>query len=101
LSVDLRNPARLVVLKHRRPLCLHYEDSLGALFFSSRYVFLRLAFGQSVIMEVLEDGFGYCFDAFDLPAWGSRPVRSFELTPGYGSLPSMSWCVSHKDGDIQ
>jgi glucosamine 6-phosphate synthetase-like amidotransferase/phosphosugar isomerase protein len=101
LSVDLRNPARLVVLKHRRPLCLHYEDSLEALFFSSRYVFLRLAFGQSVIMEVLEDGFGYCFDAFDLPVWGSRPVRSFELAPGHGSLPSMSSCVSHKDGDIQ
>jgi glucosamine 6-phosphate synthetase-like amidotransferase/phosphosugar isomerase protein len=101
LSVDLRNPTQLVALKHRRPLCLHYEDSCEALFFSSRYVFLRLAFGQSVIMEILEDGFGYCFDACDLPAWGSRPVRSFELTPGNGCFPGVSARVSHHDGDIQ
>jgi glucosamine 6-phosphate synthetase-like amidotransferase/phosphosugar isomerase protein len=86
LSVDLRNPNQLVALKHRRPLCLHYESSLQALFFSSRYVFLRLAFGQAVIMEILEDGFGYCFDASDLPAWGSRPVHSFELAPGMGGF---------------
>lgn len=98
LSVDLRNPTQLVALKHRRPLCLHYEASLQALFFSSRYVFLRLAFGQSVIMEILEDGFGYCFDALDLPAWGSRPVHSFKLTPSSGHLPSQKAHVSENDG---
>ncbi len=98
LSVDLRNPAQLVALKHRRPLCLHYEASLQALFFSSRYIFLRLAFGQSVIMEILEDGFGYCFDARDLSAWGSRPVYSFELMPGNGYLPSQKAHVSEDGG---
>jgi glucosamine 6-phosphate synthetase-like amidotransferase/phosphosugar isomerase protein len=98
LSVDLRNPTQLVILKHRRPLCLHYEASLQALFFSSRYVFLRLAFGQSVIMEILEDGFGYCFDALSLPTWGSSPVYNFELTPGNGHFPCQNAHVSETGG---
>jgi glucosamine 6-phosphate synthetase-like amidotransferase/phosphosugar isomerase protein len=81
LSVDLRKPTRLLALKHLRPLCLHYERSLDALFFSSRYIFLRKAFGRSVITEALETGFGYCFDARHLPESGSLPLERFEIVP--------------------
>lgn len=79
LSVDLRNPGRLLVLKQLQPLCLHYEPELEALFFSSRYVFLRKAFGRSVITEALENMHGFCFDARQLPQNGNRPVTCFDI----------------------
>jgi glucosamine 6-phosphate synthetase-like amidotransferase/phosphosugar isomerase protein len=79
LSLDLRRPHRLIVLKYKRPLCLHYEPELKALFFSSRYIFLRRAFGRSVITEALDSDFGYCFDARRLPDLKSVPVDSFAL----------------------
>jgi len=79
LSVDLRRPAGLLVLKHLQPLCLHYEQEWQALFFSSRYVFLRQAFGRSVITEALESGRGFYFDAQQLPQNGTRPVFSFDI----------------------
>jgi glucosamine 6-phosphate synthetase-like amidotransferase/phosphosugar isomerase protein len=79
LSVDLRRPTRLVALKHLRPLCLHYHAPWEALFFSSRYIFLRKAFGRSVITEALDSGRGFCFDARELPARGCEPVFSFDV----------------------
>ena len=78
LSVDLRRPTGLLVLKHLRPLCLHYEEKWRALFFSSRYLFLRRAFGRSVITEALESGQGFYFDATRLPQNGSQPLFSFQ-----------------------
>lgn len=82
LSVDMRKPTQLLALKHLRPLCLHYEDPLHTLFFSSRYIFLRRAFGRAVITEALDSGFGFCFDALRLPEMGSQPIETFELAPG-------------------
>ncbi|MGC9357657.1 MAG: class II glutamine amidotransferase [Anaerolineae bacterium] len=82
LSVDLRRPTELLALKHLRPLCLHYDKDSHALFFSSRYVFLRKAFGRSVITEALDSGFGYCFDALSLPQLESQPACTFALTGG-------------------
>ena len=79
LSVDLRRPSGLLVLKHLQPLCLHYEQELTALFFSSRYLFLRRAFGRSVITEALESGHGFHFDALSLPRSGNRPLHSFDI----------------------
>ncbi len=79
LSVDLRQPARLIALKHLRPLCLHYEPALQALFFSSRYVFLRRAFGRAVITEALDSGWGFCFNALQLPDLGNEPVERFQI----------------------
>ncbi len=79
LSVDLRRPTRLLALKHLRPLCLHYERQWQALFFSSRYLFLRKAFGRAVITEALASGHGFCFDAQTLPQNGNQPVSSFEI----------------------
>ncbi len=79
LSVDLRRPTRLLVLKHLMPLCLHYEERLRALFFSSRYLFLRKAFGRAVITEALPTEQGFCFEAERLPALGQTPVYAFSV----------------------
>lgn len=79
LSVDLRQPTQLVALKYDNPLCLHYEPSLAALFFSSRYLFLRQAFGRSVITEALAPSHAYLFAAEQLPRSGMQPVCSEPL----------------------
>lgn len=79
LSVHLMRPTGLLVLKQLQPLCLHYERELEALFFSSRYLFLRRAFGRSVVTEALGSGHGFYFDARHLPHSGSQPVFSFDI----------------------
>lgn len=79
LSVDLRKPTGLLALKQLQPLCLHYEEAWQALFFSSRYLFLRRAFGRSVITEALKSGRGFYFDAHQLPQNGNRPVSCFDI----------------------
>ncbi len=61
VSADVRRPGELLVLKRDMPFSMHYEESFGALFFSSRYVFLRKAFGRSVITEALVSKLGYIF----------------------------------------
>ena len=71
--------AVLLVLKRGNPLCLHYEPSLKALFFSSRYLFLRKAFGRAVITEALSNETAYLFDALRLPVLGKQPIRSIPL----------------------
>ncbi len=81
LSVDLRQPTRLLALKHLQPLCIHYERSLTALFFSSRYIFLRRAFGRSVVTEALDSGYGFYFDALNFPAREGEPLSLFEIFP--------------------
>jgi len=88
LSVDLRRPNGMVVLKHLRPLCLHYEERWQALFFSSRYIFLRKAFGRSVITEALDSGKGYYFDAAQLPDYGNRPIFTFDIVEQHAKVSS-------------
>ncbi|MBU0494957.1 MAG: hypothetical protein KKB13_24195 [Chloroflexi bacterium] len=58
---------------------LEYEPALQALFFSSRYLFLRQAFGHSVITEALDPGQAHLFDAELLPQNGTRSVSSIPL----------------------
>ncbi len=79
LAVDLRRPTGLLTFKRQRPLCLHYEPEWETLFFSSRYIFLRRAFGRGVITEALDSGHGYYFDALRLPKLGNQPVFTFTL----------------------
>ena len=81
LSVDLRRPTGLIVLKQNCPLCVHYEPQLQAFFFSSRYIFLRQAFGRSVVTEALENQHAFYFDAERLAARGNQPLFSLELAP--------------------
>jgi glucosamine 6-phosphate synthetase-like amidotransferase/phosphosugar isomerase protein len=63
LSVDVRKPDRLLVAKYKNPLCLHYHARWQALIFSSRYIFLRKAFGSAVIAESLDANHLFLFDA--------------------------------------
>lgn len=79
LSVDSRRPTELLALKLSRPLSVHYEKELGALFFSSRYIFLRKAFGRRVVSQALRSGYGYCFDADALESLGSQPILRFPI----------------------
>ncbi len=79
LSVDLDQPARLLVSKHDMPLCLHYQAAWQAICFSSRYLFLRKAFGRSVLTEALDTERIYLYDARLLPDRGICPVDQMEL----------------------
>jgi len=79
LSVDLRMPTRLLVTKVDMPLCMHYDASLQTLFFSSRYLFLRKAFGRSVVAEALPSQHAYLFDAIHLPDLTRRPLQTWLL----------------------
>jgi len=79
MAVDLRMPNRFLIVKKDRPLCLHYEPRWNAIIFSSRYLFLRKAFGRQVISEALDSGFIYLFDAFQLPKLCSKPLKKINL----------------------
>lgn len=72
-------PYRLYLLKYNNPVSVHYEPELNSLFFSSRYVFLRKAFGRSVITEALPSKMGYVFDARLIKAKGKLPLLAFPL----------------------
>ena len=77
LALDRRCPSHLLVLKHENPLCLHYQAEWQALIFCSRYVFLRQAFGRSVISEALPHNQLLYFDAYRLPELASHPCAVY------------------------
>ncbi len=79
LALDTRAPHRLMVLKHHNPLCLHFHADWNALVFSSRYIFLRKAFGRAVITEALEHDKVLLFDAARLPEQGNQPLVTCPL----------------------
>ncbi len=89
LAVDLRAPHRLLALKHQAPLCVHYHLPWQALFFSSRYLFLRKAFGRSVITEALPGEHAYLFDADRLPDLGKQPFAGLALGTAVGEPPAL------------
>ncbi|HTP11154.1 MAG TPA: hypothetical protein VMP08_23025 [Anaerolineae bacterium] len=78
VALDRRCPAHLLVLKHANPLCLHYQSEWQALFFCSRYLFLRQAFGRSVITEALPHDQLLYFDACRLPELTSHPCAVWQ-----------------------
>jgi hypothetical protein len=53
----------MLILKRNNPLSYHYEPSMDALVFSSRYIFLRSEFGRVVVAETLARDSLYLFDA--------------------------------------
>ena len=81
LSADTRTPQHLLVLKHHNPLCIHYHADWDALVFSSRYIFLRKAFGRAVITEALPHDQVLLFDALALPQLRNQPQRTCLLNP--------------------
>ncbi len=74
LAADVRQPGRLLVLKHHNPLCVHYHQPWQALIFSSRYIFLRKAFGKIVLTEALPHDQLLVYEAQRLPQLGNTPV---------------------------
>ena len=72
-------PSQLYLLKYNNPMSVHYSPQHQALFFSSRYIFLRKAFGRSVITEALPSRSGYVFDARKIPQIGKSPSLTFPL----------------------
>jgi glucosamine 6-phosphate synthetase-like amidotransferase/phosphosugar isomerase protein len=74
------NPNRLYLLKYNNPMSVHYSPGLQSLFFSSRYIFLRKAFGRSVITEALPSRSGYIFDAEEIQKNGKNPFLTFSLS---------------------
>lgn len=79
MTVDLRRPTRLVVIKRDNPLSLHYESAFQALFFSSRYLFLRKAFGRAVLTEAIDNQTIHLFDADALPHRGSSSIAYLHI----------------------
>ncbi|MBK5967354.1 glucosamine--fructose-6-phosphate aminotransferase [Thiorhodovibrio litoralis] len=79
LSVQLEKPHQVLVMKYNNPVSFHYSRSLQAYFFSSRYVFLRKAFGRQVVTEALESKTGYLFDAMRQEEPVGRPHVHFPL----------------------
>lgn len=73
------DPSRLYLLKYNNPMSVHYSPEFKALFFSSRYIFLRKAFGRAVITEALPSRSGYIFDSKLIQKNGKIPLLSFSL----------------------
>ncbi len=84
LAVNLQTPTRLLVAKDGSPLCVHYEPRWQALFFSSRYAFLRRAFGSHVITEVLPAPRVMLFEADRLDEMNQLALERFPLVSTYG-----------------
>ncbi|HEY84337.1 MAG TPA: hypothetical protein G4N96_04380 [Chloroflexi bacterium] len=79
LAVDRRAPDRLLVLKHNNPLSIHFEADWNALVFSSRYIFLRKAFGRSVVTEVLPHDQLLLFETSSLSQHKHQPAAACPL----------------------
>jgi amidophosphoribosyltransferase len=79
LACDQRKPSQVLVLRHGNPLCIHFHREWHALIFSSRYVFLRKAFGQSLIADPLEHDRLMLFDATKINELESKPRRTLSL----------------------
>lgn len=72
-------PQRLICLRYDNPISLHYDLQTNALFFSSRYVFLRKTFGRVVIGPSMPARTGFVFDANYFADMDGRPVEQFDL----------------------
>ena len=79
LYVNPALPYSVFLLKYKNPVSVHWSGELGALFFSSRYLFLRKTFGRSAITDGLPCRTGFMFDARTLTAYRECPVRRFPL----------------------
>lgn len=79
LYVNPTLPYSLFLLKYKNPVSVHWDNELGALFFSSRYLFLRKTFGRPAITDGLPGRTGFMFDARMLSKHKEHPVRQFSL----------------------
>lgn len=76
LACDRRAPGRLLAMRHKNPLSLHYHAPWQALLFSSSYLFLRKTFGRILLTETMPHDQLMLFDARTLPRQAHRPLLS-------------------------
>ncbi len=79
LYINPALPYSIFLLKYKNPVSVYWSSELGALFFSSRYLFIRKTFGRSAITDGLPGRTGFLFDARLLNKHKERPVRLFPL----------------------
>jgi glucosamine 6-phosphate synthetase-like amidotransferase/phosphosugar isomerase protein len=79
LYVNPALPYSVFLLKYKNPVSVHWDSELEALFFSSRYLFLRKTFGRSATTDGLPGRTGFMFDARMLSKNKEHPVRQFSL----------------------
>ncbi len=84
IYIHPNEPSRVYLLKYNNPMSVHYSPQYEALFFSSRYVFLRKAFGRAVITEALPSRYGYVFEAKKIQESGKTPLCAFPLAEQSG-----------------
>jgi glucosamine 6-phosphate synthetase-like amidotransferase/phosphosugar isomerase protein len=79
MACDRRAPTKLLAVKHRNPLSLHFQPDWNTLIFSSRYLFLRKTFGRAVAAETLLEDQLLLFDSDLLPQSSHHPVETLPL----------------------
>ncbi len=79
LAGDSQAANRLLVVKHRNPLSIHYHPLWQALIFSSRYVFLRKTFGRAVLTEELPCDHLLLYDSNKIKQAKDKPISSLPL----------------------
>lgn len=80
LACYLAEAHKLLVLKHHNPLCAHYHAGWNALVFSSRYIFLRKAFGRSLNAEALPHDHLLLYDATRIAECRQEPQAALALS---------------------
>lgn len=79
ISCDCRRPEHILLVRHLNPLSHYYHPDWQAVIFSSRYIFLRKAFGLEVASQTLKNNRAFLFNAYKLPEAGSEPIASAPL----------------------
>jgi len=79
LACDRRSPEKLLVVRHNRPLSIHFQPDWNALIFSSRYIFLRKRFGISILTETLFRDQLLLYEASSLSRLGHLPLHQLPL----------------------
>lgn len=87
LFFNRKMPNKLFLLKYNNPISVHYAPEFNALFFSSRYVFLRKAFGKSVITAALPSETGYVYDSRLLMELKKQALHEFPLQSIKQTIP--------------
>jgi hypothetical protein len=89
IACDQRAPNKLLVVRHKNPLSIHYHPQWNALIFSSSYIFLRKTFGRAVLTETVPRDQLMLFEINSLRQYGYQPAEKLALYPknGEGNAP--------------
>ncbi len=80
ISLSFKEPRKLLLLKYNQPLSYHYSKNLDTFFFTSRYIFLRKAFGRSVVTEAMPGRTAFIFDLSNVSLPRGGPISQFSIS---------------------